>query len=80
MRKTSVTDGQTDGVQTYSPSWFHRRGTNKEHLCKVWWKSIHRKLSHKAEGKIICLSSNLEIESDLGLWHTFSYKEHLCKV
>ena len=38
MWKTSVTDGQTDrrtdrqtdGVQTYSPSRFHRWGTNKE--------------------------------------------------
>ena len=24
----------------------------KEHLCKVWWKSIHRQLNDKAEGKV----------------------------
>ena len=24
----------------------------KEHLFKVWWKSIHRQLNHKTQGKI----------------------------
>ena len=26
----------------------------KEHMCKVWWKSIRRQLNYKAKGKIIC--------------------------